>query len=357
MNQRRRLIPFCLCVLFAFSAAGADDSAPNPLEIDAEEPLAGSFSMTSAVSYLDRAALRWQEEHKCATCHTSFAHLVARPATADVLAPPADVRAYIEDLVRVRWKEEGPRWDAEVVVAATTLAMNDAATTGGLHPVTRTALERMLDLQREDGGWSWLKCGWPPMESDDHYGVTFAALGIGKAPNGFAATPRAKKSLEGIRRYLAANPPPSVHHRLMVLWASRHAGGLMTERDQRETLESVFKLQRPDGGWAAAGLLEGWSEHKRKDDQPQSLEASDGYGTGFVIYVAREAGVPADDPRLQRGVEWLKRHQRVSGRWFTPSPTKDSRHFISNVGTAFATMALARSVVPRDDGATAGPRE
>ena len=29
----------------------------------------------------------------------------------------------------------------------------------------------------------------------------------------------------------------------------------------------------------------------------------------------REIGVPADDPRIQKGVAWLKSSQRVSGRW------------------------------------------
>ena len=337
----RRLIPLCLFAFFAFDALSADD-APDPLEIWAEEPLAESFSLKNAASYLDRAALRWQEKHKCGTCHTNFAHLVARPSAANVLAPPPDVRAFIEDMVKVRWKEKGPRWDAEVVVAATTLAMNDGATGSTLNPVTRTALERMYDLQRKDGGWDWLKCGWPPMESDDHYGATFAALGIGQAPEGHAETPRAKKCLEGIRKYLAANPPASMHHRLMVLWASCHVDRIMNADERGQVLDSVFKLQRPDGGWAVAGLMAGWDEHKRKDDAPQSVEASDGYGTGFVIYVAREAGVAADDPRLEKGIQWLKKHQRSSGRWFTPSPTKDSRHFISNVGTAFAVMALSK---------------
>ena len=69
--------------------------------------------------------------------------------------------------------------------------------------------------------------------------------------------------------------------------------------------------------------------------------ASDGYATGFAIYVARQAGVPAEDKRLQRGIAWLKAHQRVSGRWFTPSLGFHRQHLISNAGTAYAVLALA----------------
>ena len=70
-------------------------------------------------------------------------------------------------------------------------------------------LSFMWTVQEDDGGFDWLKCDWPPMESDDHYGVTFAALGIGQAPDGYAETPLAKKGLEGIRKYLAQRPRTS----------------------------------------------------------------------------------------------------------------------------------------------------
>jgi dienelactone hydrolase len=313
----------------------------EPPPITALEPLAGELSLERAARYLDAAAIHWQKTKKCGTCHTNFAHLLARPALAGVSAAPSEVRAFFENMVGRGWKEEGPRWDAEVVVAATTLAWNDRATTGVLHPRTREALERMASLQREDGGWEWLKCGWPPMESDDHFGVTFAAVGLGAAPGGYAASEGARRVAAGIRRYLAAHPPPSLHHRAMVLWASCRLEGLLEREEKEEILAQLLALQRPDGGWALASLLEGWKEHKRKDEAPQETERSDGYGTGFVVFVAREAGLAASDPRLARGIAWLETYQRRSGRWFTPSPTQDSKHFITNYGTAFAVLALA----------------
>ena len=96
-------------------------------------------------------------------------------------------------------------------------------------------------------------------------------------------------------------------------------------------------LSWPDGGWGLA-TLGNWS---RADGTPQDMTSSDGYGTGFAIYVLRCAGVPADDSRIQKGIAWLKTHQRASGRWFTRSLTKDSKHYISHPGTAYAILALA----------------
>jgi squalene-hopene/tetraprenyl-beta-curcumene cyclase len=56
-------------------------------------------------------------------------------------------------------KEDKPRWNAEVVATAATLAFNDSLTTGKLHPSTRTALDRMWTLQKRNGAWEWLVAG------------------------------------------------------------------------------------------------------------------------------------------------------------------------------------------------------
>jgi len=77
-----------------------------------------------------------------------------------------------------------------------------------------------------------------------------------------------------------------------------------------------------------------------KDGQPLRTKTSDGYGTGFAIVVARELGVPADDSRLRHGIDWLHANQRESGKWFTRSPVKECSNLITNVGSAFAVLAL-----------------
>ncbi len=309
------------------------DPGPN----DPDEPIAQEFSLERAANFLDSAALEWQKQRKCFTCHTNYAYLYARPGISADAPAHSEVRQFAEELVNQRWAEKGPRWDAEVVATAAALAFNDAATTGRLHPTTRSALDRMWTLQQEDGGWSWLKCGWPPMESDDHYGVTLAAIAAGVAPEDYAKTNAAQKGIEGIRKYLKNNPPPTLHHQAMLLWASSYLDGLMSEADKQSCIKKLLSLQTEYGGWVLATL----GDWKRSDGKQQDLETNDGYATGFVIYTLRRAGVPADSPAIQRGIKWLKTHQRESGRWFTRSLNRDSKHFISHAGTAMAVMALA----------------
>lgn len=331
---------FWFVSLFAGFCRGDEPPAPEnvaaPGPNRADEPLAADFSPEAAARFLDTASLDWTKNRQCFTCHTNYAYLMARPALSPEVKAHAQVRAALEELVEERWPEKGPRWDMEVVTTAAVLAFNDAATTGRLHATTRKALERMWSVQREDGGFDWLKCNWPPMESDDHYGATFALIGVGAAPDGYAETPAAQAGIKKLRSYLKKNPPPTLHHKAMVLWASTYVDGLMTDSERQDTVKELLAVQKKDGGWALAAL----GDWKRSDGKAQDTETSDGYATGFVIYVLRRAGVPADNVQIRKGVVWLKSNQRESGRWFTRSLNRDNKHFISHAGTAFAVLAL-----------------
>ncbi len=331
---------------FAAIAAAAESAALVPVTLEtvtdpgpntADEPLATEFSLEQAVHFLDSAALVWQKQRKCFTCHTNYAYLYARPLMPGDSAAHQSVREFAEQLVTGRWEKEGPRWDAEIVATAAALAFNDHATTGRLSAATRTALDRIWTVQREDGGFSWLNCDWPPMESDDHYGVTLAALAVGIAPEEYATSESAQAGVDGLRRYLRENDAPTLHHRAMLLWAAQHLDGLVAADRQADTIAELRSRQHEDGGWALAAL----GDWERADGSPQDVVTSDGYGTGFVVFILRQAGVPANDPAITRGIGWLKSHQRESGRWFTRSLHKDSKHFINHAGTAFDVMAIA----------------
>lgn len=332
----RGILAFCLTI--AVSLPLLADEPRNLLNglNRADEPLRKTFSLSAAGEFLDHSATKWYETNKCFTCHTNFYYLMARPGIAGKAPAHTEVRKQLEELVEKRWGESGPRWDAEVIMAGAILAQHDTATTGKLHETTRKALDRIWSVQRKDGGFTWLKCKWPPMESDDHFGATMALIGVGAAPEDYAKSEKAMKGVEGLKKYLAANPSPTLHHELMTLWAAKYFPELVTTAQRDEMTSKLLALQRPDGGWAVASL----GDWKRGDDKPQDKETSDGYGTGFAIYVMRQNGKPANDPAIAKGIEWLKTHQRESGRWYTRSLFKDSKHYLSHAGTAMAVLAL-----------------
>jgi squalene-hopene/tetraprenyl-beta-curcumene cyclase len=126
----------------------------------------------------------------------------------------------------------------------------------------------------------------------------------------------------------------------MIAWASCYVDDLMNDQQRAKTLDELFAIQLPDGGWSTPGLLADWQDLKRLDGKPHDTKTSDAYATGFTIIVARELGTSSKDPRVRRGINWLLSNQRISGKWFCRSPAKDSRHYFSNFGSAFAILAL-----------------
>ena len=335
MNRHR---PILLATLLAFAASppaeeplvGLEPPSPN----SPAEPLAKQMSVAKAVDFIDRASLHWQRSRKCVTCHTNGAYLMARGLLKADPAPHISVRKFFEQYVD-GWAKKKP--DSEGIVAtASALAMDDAAN-GKLTDTTRAAFDEAWKIQRDDGSWDWLKCGWGPFESDDHYGVTLAAIAAAKAPGDYAQTGQAAAGLAKLRGYLKNHPPRLPHHKAMMLWLGRELPKWVGENDRQRWQKELLDLQLTDGGWATAAL----GDWKRKDGSAQTLDRGDGYGTGFVIFALRQSGLPASHPAIRRGIGWLKTNQRESGRWFTRSPYKDGRHYISHAGTVFALLALA----------------
>jgi squalene-hopene/tetraprenyl-beta-curcumene cyclase len=323
------------------AAAAAAEAFPPPAPNSAGEPRAKDFSLARSANFLDRVAVNWSRQRQCATCHTNVPYLMARPALGNGSAPGMDlVRAFFEEQVAA-WGGDGPRnkprSDSEVVAIAAALAVHDAGTTGKLHPLTRKALDLMWTRQQADGAWNWLKCSWPPFEHDDYYGAVLAAIAAGAAPEGYASTDQAKAGLEKLRGWFRNTAAPTLHHRAWLLWASVKVDGLMSVPEREKTVKDLLAVQRSDGGWSLPSLGD-WKGHDGRENNKEA--PSDGYGTGLVVFVLRQAAVPAEREEVRHGVAWLKANQRESGRWFTQSLNTDRAHYISNAGTAFAVLAL-----------------
>lgn len=329
----------------ARSAAADPPDLPRPVPARANEPRAARLSLAKAGEALDRATVAWANAQGCASCHTSYPFLMARPLLGDAKAPALVwMRDYLEG--RVAGWDRGKKGAGlpaeedeaitEVVATAATLAFDDARG-GKLHPLTRQALDRMWTVQRPDGSWGWNKHNLPPQELDEYFGGVYAALGVGVAPDGYAAGDPAKAGLARMRAYFKATPAPNLHHRTWLLWASLKLDGLMTPADADATVQSLLRLQRPDGGWNLPSLGD-WMRLDGTANDPSG--PSDGYATGLVVYVLRQTGMPATAEPIRKGVGWLAANQRASGRWFTRSLSADRAHYTATAGTAFAVMAL-----------------
>lgn len=118
--------------------------------------------------------------------------------------------------------------------------------------------------------------------------------------------------------------------------------------------EMILSHQRKDGGWSLRTFASSvaWGDGTRAEKLAAESDfenpSSDGHQIGLAIVVLVDAGVPADHPQIQRGIEWIKSHQRQSGRWWTRSLNTDEYHFITYSGTAYPLLALAKAGELRD---------
>jgi squalene-hopene/tetraprenyl-beta-curcumene cyclase len=334
----RAVVLSCIVLVGARDVHAAEKEAfPKAGPNRADEPLAKTYSPAKAAEFLDRAAVNWTRDRKCATCHTNVPYVMARDLLKEGGSDGVElVRTFFEERVK-SWADGKPRKGGEPVTIAAPLALADARE-GKLRPLTRQALDAMWTAQRADGAWNWPNCNWPPLEHDDYYGAVLAAVAVGHAPENYAASEKAKEGLERLRVYFRKTPSPTLHHKAWLLWASLKLDGLMTKPEREQTIADLLSKQRADGGWSLASLGD-WKGFDGRPNNPDA--ASDGYGTGFVVFVLRQAGLTSQRKEIRHGIDWLKSHQRESGRWYTPSLNTDRAHYITHAGTAFAVLALA----------------
>ncbi|MBS0211217.1 MAG: terpene cyclase/mutase family protein [Planctomycetes bacterium] len=317
----------------------------------ADEPRAAALDVEKALKYLDQGALAWSGSRKCVSCHTNGMYMTVRPALSPTAgAPNPAIREFFVKTLKQKQevaaetlaKGTAPE---QVIYLATGLAEWDRHVSRELSAETAAALKLMLSIQREDGTWGAIDC-WPPYESDSYHPATVAAMAIATAP-GWLANLKDEDQLarvERLRQYLRTTKPPHDYGRVLLLWASTRLPGIV--EDRAELLSTLSKHQREDGGWSIRTFAEpeqwgrGNRAEKLRGEPDFANPASDGHMTGLAIVVLREAGVPANDPRIERGIAWLKSQQRASGRWWTRSLNTDKSHYITYSGTAYPLWAL-----------------
>jgi squalene-hopene/tetraprenyl-beta-curcumene cyclase len=366
MTHWHKLSGGCLlgCFLLCIPCGGPVAQAADP-----------EWKKESAIAYLDGRQTWWMKSDMakqamgttCVACHTGLPYALARPSlggdTARYEATLANIRKRVE-----KWDEVGPLYTSkaegsrgtEAIVNALILGRADARQgLRAMSPVTAKAFEHLWELQREDGptkgSWPWLqfgKAGFEPWEATDsgYFMTALAALAVGTAPGAVKTAPPDR--VAWLRDYLTANyEDQNLHGRVALLWASTKLEGILSAERRRKLIDEIFERQQNkpgdravDGGWNVASL----GPWVRKDGTAQ-IKSPDGYATGLIVYTLKQAGVTdKDQPKLQKGLAWLKRNQEAkTGAWpgnsvhKTRDPdTDEAWKFPRDAATAFASMAL-----------------
>jgi squalene-hopene/tetraprenyl-beta-curcumene cyclase len=347
-----------------------------PLGVPAVHGADPDWKKESAIAYLDGRQTWWMKsdmakqplDTTCVACHTGLPYALARPALGGDLARYEATLTNIRKRVE-KWDEVGPLYTSkaegsrgtEAIVNALVLGRADARLgLGTMSPATAKAFEHLWTLQVEDGpakgSWPWLqfgKSGFEPWEATDsgYFGTALAALAIGTAPGAVKTAPPDR--IAWLRNYLTANyDGQNLHGRVALLWASTKLDGILGDERREKLVAEIFALQQNkpgdpavDGGWNIASLGP-WA----RKDGTQQIKSPDGYATGLIVFTLKRIGVGASDqPKLQKGLAWLKRNQEAkTGAWpgnsvhKTRDPdTDEAWKFPRDAATAFASMALA----------------
>src|SRR4051812_33144074 len=335
---------------------------------------APGWDAKAAASYLDDRATFWATWPNaardrgtfCISCHTTLPFAMARPALRGVLgekAPGApESRIFDNLLTRARnHKEMEPFYPdqtrgipktsesraIESVMNALVLATRDAES-GRLSADTKTAFGVMWPLQMktgpQNGAWTWLNFGYEPWESPNsaYFGASIAALAIATAPEAYASTADIQDNLKNLRAYFQREfDQQSALNKLMGLWAAGRLPGLITPEQQAAIIKQTFAVQRDDGGWSTATL----GAYQRRDETAIDT-GSDGYATALATLALQSGGVATGEPRLRKGLDWLRHQQKPTGQWVASSPNKqrdpatEPAKFMSDAATAYAVLSL-----------------
>ena len=326
---------------------------------------AADSAVERAVAVLDLRSEQWGRERRCVTCHTNGLALIAQPVAGSGRDEIEQTRqfaaAYLTGYTRGDREPAGQHGSVTGLVAtAAFLAMadarrpqtpaedreagaGDAGSSGrGVAPATREGLDHAWSTLGESGTWDgWLRCNWPPFESDLAFAPTLMLVALGELKERFGAgelTPGDRKGAAALQGWLRAHPPQGLHDQAMRVWAGGHFEGVAETADLATWRRELWEAQREDGGWPMGALA---AESWRHDSGLAQAEQSGAYATAFSLYVLLMTGAQADDERVIRGKAWLREHQRPDGSWQDRSPRRDGRHFIGRAATAFAVMVLA----------------
>jgi squalene-hopene/tetraprenyl-beta-curcumene cyclase len=344
---------------FQYESAGIQVSLPS-----ADEPRVKAFGPTTiqaAIKYLDDGALAWVREKTCVNCHTTGPYLSERPALLSFLGQPkAEVLAdFINSIPAKPGAEETEKDGLRYVPGSWSsiwrsmgLAEWDKHINKSLSETTERSLRDMLLRQSPNGSFvSYGEVEIPHITTDFELSLQ-AVRAITAAPGWLEklSDPELLARVEKLKAWLKNAEPRNDYDRVLRLQLGAYLPELVTDAQRESALALLSAKQHPDGGWSTRDMSAVKDWHFKMSDTVLKLIASlpdaakpesDAYMTAFAIVLMRQGGVSADDARIQRGIQWLKREQRISGRWWMHSLYRGNYHYSTYIATMQALKALA----------------
>jgi len=232
------------------------------------------------------------------------------------------------------------------------LAEWDKHVTGETSEHTERSIRDMFERQAGSGAFvSHGEVEIPHITTD--FELSLQAVRTITAAPGWLAGLKDEKliaKVENLKTWLRSAEPKNDWDRVLSLQLAFYLPELISAEKREAVLKLLSSKQHPDGGWSTRDFsaLNDW--HFEVSEPVQKLitglpdaakPESDAYMTAFAIVLMRQSDVPAKDERLQKAVAWLKKEQRVSGRWWMHSLYRGNYHYSTYIATCQALKALA----------------
>jgi len=321
----------------------------------------GPQSLRAAAKYLEVGAMSWVRERSCVNCHTTGPYMTEYTAWSRHFGKPSEeVHANFVSAVPMEVKpvketdKSGHKYypgTFSSVWRSAGLAEWDRHVTGKLSEATDRSLRDMFERQSENGAFvSHGEVEIPHITTDFELSLQ-AARAVTAAPGWLAGlkdeTLRAR--VEKLKQWLRTAPPKNDFDRVLKLQLYHYLPELVSPSDREAALALLTSKQHADGGWSTRDMsaVDDWHFEMSSTvlDLIKSLPdadkpESDAYMTSLAIVLMRQSEVPASDPRIRNGLDWLKREQRESGRWWMHSLYRGNYHYITYIATVEAMKAL-----------------
>ncbi len=332
----------------------------------ADEPRVREFgaeSVRAAVKYLHEGSTAWAREKSCVNCHTTGPYLSELPALSPLLGRPSEeivadfidfvpkeVKAVAETATQSGHKHMPGAFTA--VWRSLGLAEWDKHLTGQTSEPTDRSLRDMFERQAASGAFvSHGEVEIPHITTDFELSLQ-AARAITAAPGWLEGLrdEALRAKVTKLQSWLREAPPANDWDRVLSLQLAVYLPDLVPPEKREAALRLLSSKQHADGGWSTRDFsaLEDWhfeiSDRVRQliENLPDAAKPeSDAYMTALAVVLMRQNGVSAADERVRKAVAWLKREQRVSGRWWMHSLYRGNYHYTTYIATCQALKALA----------------
>ncbi len=269
------------------------------------------------LNFLAKEAVAWQSQHNCYGCHV-------QAVTVEALSvgfhnqyeiKQADFDTILDGMLT---KNGGSRTAAKLghsspsiaeaakVLGAAAFARYDALVNQNVKDDLLMVAEQILQYQKPDGS---VVVGWQraPVATGTPQSTAQAMIVWKQAYDRTAddqwltAVQRSEDYLHGVISGWRKSPPGSIQEINYAAMGLLAAGVGNTEKVMTNLTQKLLGMQTKDGSWGSTGAGHG--------------RVSEAFATGQTLYTLRLLGMTDKDNAVDKGTQWLIKHQKGDGGW------------------------------------------